>query len=202
MKKIILAIVAIMTAIGVNAQTNLTGRVYHNPNIMANMMDQEVNIDKKIAEARKEAIAKMEKKKGRKLTKEELAKIDKELAGIKKQAEAAKKCMSTAITVEFTNATDLVMRQKTRVDDEALKILGVGWLKRKALKASLALMPESQKAKYEVKGNKVIVIDDKDRDTLTIGNDGNTLSGIFDKKNKIYPEKDKVKYSSQLTILP
>ena len=88
MKKIILAIVAIMTAIGVNAQTNLTGRVYHNPNIMANMMDQEVNIDKKIAEARKEAIAKMEKKKGRKLTKEELAKIDKELAGIRKQAEA------------------------------------------------------------------------------------------------------------------
>ena len=184
MKKIILAIVAIMTAIGVNAQTNLTGRVYHNPNIMANMMDQEVNIDKKIAEARKEGIAKMEKKKGRKLTKEELAKIDKELAGIKKQAEAAKKCMSTAITVEFTSATDLVMRQKTRVDDETLKILGVGWLKRKALKASLALMPESQKAKYEVKGNKVIVIDDKDRDTLTIGNDGNTLSGIFDKETK------------------
>ena len=113
MKKIILAIVAIMTAIGVNAQTNLTGRVYHNPNIMAKMMDQEVNIDKKIAEARKEAIAKMEKKKGRKLTKEELAKIDKELAGIRKQAEAAKKCMSTAITVEFTSATDLVMRQNS-----------------------------------------------------------------------------------------
>ena len=60
---------------------------------------------------------------------------------------AAKKCMSTAITVEFTSATDLVMRQKTRVDDETLKILGIGWLKRKALKASLALMPESQKAK-------------------------------------------------------
>ena len=100
MKKIILAIVAIMTAIGVNAQTNLTGRVYHNPNIMANMMDQEANIDKKIAEARKEAIAKMEKKKGRKLTKEELAKIDKELAGIKKQAEAAKKCMSTDFNSE------------------------------------------------------------------------------------------------------
>ena len=183
MKKIVLTIVAIMTAISVDAQTNLTGRVYHNPNIMANMMDQEANIDKKIAEARKEAIAKMEKKKGRKLTKEELAKIDKELAGIKKQAEAAKKCMSTAITVEFTSATDLVMRQKTRVDDEALKILGVGWLKRKALKASLALMPESQKAKYEVKGNKVIVIDE-DRDTLTLGNDGNTLSGIFDKETK------------------
>ena len=184
MKKIVLTIVAIMTAISVDAQTNLTGRVYHNPNIMANMMDQEVNIDKKIAEARNEAIAKMEKKKGRELTKEELAMINKKLAEIKKQADAAKKCMSTAITVEFTSATNLVMRQKTRVDDEALKIMGVGWLKRKALKASLALMPESQDAKYEVKGNKVIVIDDKDRDTLTIGNDGNTLSGIFDKETK------------------
>ena len=133
----------------------------------------------------------MEKKKGRKLTKEELAKIDKELAGIRKQAEAAKKCMSTAITVEFTTATDLVMRQKNRVDDETLKIMGVGWLKRKAIKASLALMPESQKAKYEVKGNKVIVIDDKDRDTLTIGNDGNTLSGIFDKKTKYILKRTK-----------
>ena len=191
MKKIILAIVAIMTAIGVNAQTNLTGRVYHNPNIMANMMDQEVNIDKKIAEARNEAIAKMEKKKGRELTKEELAMINKKLAEIKKQADAAKKCMSTAITVEFTSATNLVMRQKTRVDDEALKIMGVGWLKRKALKASLALMPESQDAKYEVKGNKVIVIDDKDRDTLTISNDGNTLSGIFDKKTKYILKRTK-----------
>ncbi len=191
MKKIVLTIVAIMTAISVDAQTNLTGRVYHNPNIMANMMDQEVNIDKKIAEARNEAIAKMEKKKGRELTKEELAMINKKLAEIKKQADAAKKCMSTAITVEFTSATNLVMRQKTRVDDEALKIMGVGWLKRKALKASLALMPESQDAKYEVKGNKVIVIDDKDRDTLTISNDGNTLSGIFDKKTKYILKRTK-----------
>lgn len=191
MKKIVLTIVAIMTAISVDAQTNLTGRVYHNPNIMANMMDQEVNIDKKIAEARNEAIAKMEKKKGRELTKEELAMINKKLAEIKKQADAAKKCMSTAITVEFTSATNLVMRQKTRVDDEALKIMGVGWLKRKALKASLALMPESQDVKYEVKGNKVIVIDDKDRDTLTISNDGNTLSGIFDKKTKYILKRTK-----------
>ena len=53
-----------------------------------------------------------------------------------------------------------------------------------ALKASLALAPESQKAKYEVKGNKVIVVDDKDRDTLTLSNDGKTLSGIFDKNTK------------------
>ncbi len=168
----------------VNAQINLTGRVYHNPNIMASVMEQETDIDKKIAEAREKGIAKKEKEKGRKLTKEELAEVDKAIADIKKQTEAAKKCMMVAMTIEFTSATDLVMKQKTKVDDEALKTLGVGWLKRKAMKAALAVAPESQNAKYEVKGNKVIVIDGKDCDTLTIGNDGNTLSGIFDKKTK------------------
>lgn len=58
-----------MTAISVNAQTNLTGRVYHNPNIMAPVIEQK--IDSKVAEARKKAIDKKEKEKGRKLTKEE-----------------------------------------------------------------------------------------------------------------------------------
>ena len=52
-----------MTAISVDAQTNLTGRVYHNPNIMANMMDQELNIDKKIAEARNEVLPKWRRRK-------------------------------------------------------------------------------------------------------------------------------------------
>jgi len=75
-----------------------------------------------------------------------------------------------------------IMRQKTRVDDEALKILGVGWLKRKALKASLALMPESQKAKYEVKGNKVIVIDDKDRDVSFLAIPDFEVITLADKK--------------------
>lgn len=106
------------------------------------------------------------------------------MADVKKQAESTKNCVTTAITVEFTSATNVVMKHKTRVDDEALKTMGVGWLKRKAVKAGLAVLPESQNAKYEVKGNKVIVVDGKDRDTLTIGNDGKTLSGIFDKKTK------------------
>ena len=57
-----------------NAQTSLAGRSYHHPNIMADAMkDATKDLDKKIAEAKKKAIAEGEKKKGRKLTAEETA---------------------------------------------------------------------------------------------------------------------------------
>ena len=182
---VIIAFIALMMAnASVSAQTSLKGRVYHNPNIMEKVMNQEADIDKEIAEARSKAIAKKEKEKGRKLTQKEIAELDKAMADAKKQAQIAKKALTMALTIEFTSATDGVMKQKTKVDDDALKTMGVGWLKRKAIKASLALMPESHKVKYEVKGNKVIVIDDKDRDTLTLSSDGKTLSGTFDKDTK------------------
>lgn len=180
---VIIAFIALMMAnASTSAQTSLNGRVYHHPNIMEKVM--EADLDKEIAEARAKAIAKKEKEKGRKLTQKETAELDKAIAEAKKQAEAAKKALTVAITIEFTSATDVVRKQNTKVDDDALKNMGVGWLKRKALKASLALAPDSQKAKYEVKGNKVIVIDGKERDTLMLSNDGKTLSGLFDKNTK------------------
>ena len=95
------------------------------------------------------------------------------------------------MTIEFTSATDVVFKQKTKVDDEAMKAMGVSWLKRKAMKAALAVMPESEKMKYEVKGNKVIAIDGKDRDTLTLSNDGKTLSGKVDNKTKFILKRTK-----------
>ena len=181
--KVIIAFIALMMAnASASAQTSLNGRVYHHPNIMEKVM--EADLDKEIAEARAKAIAKKEKEKGRKLTQKETAELDKAIAEAKKQAEAAKKALTVAITIEFTSATDVVRKQNTKVDDDALKNMGVGWLKRKALKASLALAPDSHKAKYEVKGNKVIVIDGKERDTLMLSNDGKTLSGLFDKNTK------------------
>ena len=109
----------------------------------------------------------------------------------RKQAEVLKKALTVAITVEFTSATDVIMSQKTKIDDDALKKMGVGWFKRKALKAALALSPESQKEKYEVKGNKVFFIDGKDRDTLTLSNDGKTLSGELDKDTKFTLKRTK-----------
>ena len=192
MKKILVMVVAaMMAAVSVQAQTNMAGRVYHNPNVMAAMIEKETDIDAKLAESRKNAIAKQEKEKGRKLTEAEIAEVDKVMAEARKKAEVAKKCMSTAITIEFTTATDLVMKQKTRVDDQALKTLGVGWFKRKALKAALAIMPESQKGTYEVVGNKIYVIDGKDRDTLIIANDGKTISGKLNNKTKFTLKRTK-----------
>ena len=190
--KVIIAFIALMMASSIaSAQTSLKGRVYYHPNIMEQAMGPEVDIDKKIAEARANAIAKKEKEKGRKLTKEEIAKLDKETANARKQAEVLKKALTVAITVEFTSATDVIMSQKTKIDDDALKKMGVGWFKRKALKAALALSPESQKEKYEVKGNKVFFIDGKDRDTLTLSNDGKTLSGELDKYTKFTLKRTK-----------
>ena len=70
-KKILfLAVAALMATMSVMAQTSLTGRVYHQPNIMASMLAGKIDIDKQIAEARKKNIAEAEKKKGRKLTQE------------------------------------------------------------------------------------------------------------------------------------
>lgn len=185
MKKIYILIVATMMAvISVHAQTNLTGRVYYHPNIITSVFEQETDINAKVAEFRKNTIAKKEKEKGRKLTKQEMVEVDKATAEAKQQMMIAKKCITTAMTVEFTSATDVVFKQKTKLDDEAMKAMGVSWLKRKAMKAALAVMPESEKMKYEVKGNKVIAIDGKDRDTLTLSNDGKTLSCRVDEKTK------------------
>ena len=190
--RIIIAFVAlIMAGSLVSAQTSMKGRVYHNPNIMASVLNQNEEINKEIANARKQAIENAEKKKGRKLTQKEMAEIDKKVEEIKKQASAAKRAMTVAMTIEFTSANELVAKQKTKIDDDALKEMGVSWLKRKAMKAALAIAPESQKSNYEVKGNKIIIIDGKDRDTLTVSTDGNTLTGYYDKDTKFMLKRTK-----------
>lgn len=190
--KIIITFVALMMAGSlVSAQTSMKGRVYHNPNIMASVLNQNEEINKEIANARKQAIENAEKKKGRKLTQKEMAEIDKKVEEIKKQASAAKRAMTVAMTIEFTSANELVAMQKTKIDDDALKEMGVSWLKRKAMKAALAIAPESQKSNYEVKGNKIIIIDGKDRDTLTVSADGKTLTGYYDKDTKFTLKRTK-----------
>ena len=80
MKRQFLTLLAMLLLGGLltaNAQTNMAGRTYHNPNIIADMMnDATKDLDKKVAEARTKGIAEAEKKKGRKLTGEEIAKLD------------------------------------------------------------------------------------------------------------------------------
>ena len=170
--------------LSVSAQTILAGRTYYHPNIMADMMnDATKDLDKKVAEARAKGIAEAEKKKGRKLTAEELAKLDEEIKKKMEMVEAVKKGMKMAITVEFKDQKNMVMKQNTKVSDEALKAAGIGWFKRKALKAALAIAPSSEKGTYIVKDSLVIMTDkDNEKDTLFLSQDGKYLKGRMDKK--------------------
>ena len=168
----------------VNAQTSLAGRTYHHPNIMADELNNAAkDLDKNAAEARKKAIAEGEKKKGRKLSADELAKIDKDIKEKKAQFAAIRKGMKTAITIEFIDDKKIVVKPDIKISDDALKAAGIGWLKRKAMKAALAVAPSSEKGTYIVKGNMVIMTDSSnEKDTMTISNDGKYLMGKFDEK--------------------
>jgi hypothetical protein len=186
MKKIIaLAIVAFMAVVSASAQTNLSGRVYHNPNILSGKFKKLKDVaSMDIAEARTKAIEKAEKEKGRKLTEAELSKLDKDVKDGLEKAKILSKGFSSSLTVEFKNATDLVMKVDMRIDDAALKAAGISWIKRKALKAALAVAPTSQKGTYIQKGNLVIVTEhgDEETDTLRLSNDGKFLYGKLDEE--------------------
>ena len=158
-------------------QTNLAGRAYHHPNIMADQLNEAMK-DLNKEDARNKAIAKAEAKKGRKLTAAETAEVDKNLDKAIATANAIKKGMKTAVTIEFKDEKNLVMKADMQINDDALKAAGMGWLKRKALKAAIAASPSSEKAIYVAKGQQVIMIDkDGERDTLQLSQDGQYLSG-------------------------
>jgi hypothetical protein len=140
------------------------------------------DLDKKVAEARTKGIAEAEKKKGRKLTTEEIAKLDAEIKKKMDMLEAVKKGMKMAVTVEFKDQKNIVMKQDMKISDDALKAAGIGWFKRKALKAALAVAPSSEKGTYIVKDNMVIMTDkDNEKDTMFISQDGKYLSGQLEK---------------------
>ncbi|MBQ4146982.1 MAG: hypothetical protein II593_03320 [Prevotella sp.] len=167
----------------VQAQTNLSGRVYYNANIMADEMNKMVKDAKSdITKKRNEMIAKKEKDLGRKLNQKELAMIDEGVQKGQKMMDAVRKGMKTAITITFKNENELVMKADMKMDEAVMKAAGIGWAKRKLYKAALAVMP-AQKGKYVVKGN-TIYIDEggNERDTLYISKDGKQLYGKMDNK--------------------
>ena len=170
-----------------SAQTSLVGRVYQNPNIMDDVMSTALKeVNTKSDSVRKEAIAKKEKELGRKMKAEELAELDKELKDAMEKAKVASKAVKTAITFTFQDETNAVMNMKMSIDEEALKLIGVSWAKRKAMKAALAIAPENQKCTYVREGNMIITSDDKDKDTLMLSDDGTKLYGEMEKGKKLF----------------
>lgn len=180
-RMLILVVVAMMTMMTVNAQS-LAGRTYYNANILAGEMNKKMKeVDQKIPEIRAEKYAKFEKEKGHKPTAAEKAKLDKEVDDAIAQAKALAKGASTAITIEFKTEKDAVMKADMKISEDAMKAAGIGWLKRKALKASLAVAPSSNKATYVVKGDLIILNDGKEKDTLRLSSDGKYLYGKYEK---------------------
>jgi hypothetical protein len=178
---VLTSIMMLFMVISAYGQTNLTGRVYYNANIMKGQFDDQLKeLDKEIATKKAEAIAKSEKKLGRKLTAAEQAKLNNEIDKAMKQAKSMMDGMKTAVTLEFKTATQVVMKMDMKIDDNAMKAAGVPW--RKAMKAALAIAPSSEKETYVVKGNKIIIGTGKDQDVMTLSADGKTITGEMDGK--------------------
>ena len=82
---------------------------------------------------------------------------------------------------EKSNKKNMVLKADIKISDEAMKAAGIGWLKRKAMKAALAVAPSSEKGTYVVKGQQIIMTDsDGEKDTLMLSQDGQYLSGKMD----------------------
>ena len=181
MKKFLaMAIVAMMTALSAEAQTSLVGREYHNPNIMSDIYK---DIDRQIADMKAKALVKLEEKKGRKLTEAEMKEFKEKIGKEESKLRAMKNGTSMAMTVTFKNDKTAVVKAKMKMTDEAMKAADIGWLKRKALKAAMAVMPAADMP-YIIKGNMVILQDEEENDTLYISADRNSLTGIYRGKKK------------------
>ena len=181
MKKFLMMVaVALMTALSAEAQTSLVGREYHNPNIMSDIYK---DIERQVADMKAKALVKMEKKKGRKLTEAEMKEFNEKIGKEESKLRAMKNGTSMAMTVTFKNDKTAVVKAKIKMTDEAMKAADIGWLKRKALKAAMAVMPAADMP-YIIKGNMVILQDEEGNDTLYISADRNSLSGIYRGKKK------------------
>jgi hypothetical protein len=180
-KRITVCLLTLLLTFGASAQVNLTGRVYSNPNIMTGMFN---DFEKKVTKEKSKAIAKAEKKKGRKLTEAEKKELDEKIQKeVIPKLETMRKGMVIGITVTFKSANELEMKNNTKISDEALKVAGVSWLKRKAMRAALAVAPKTEKSPYTVKGNLIIYGEGKDLDTLKLSDDGKKLYGEYRKKD-------------------
>ena len=181
MKKFLMMVaVALMTALSAEAQTSLVGREYHNPNIMSDIYK---DIERQVADMKAKALVKIEEKKGRKLTEAEMKEFKELIGKEESKLRAMKNGTSMLMTVTFKNDKTAVVKAKMKMTDEAMKAADIGWLKRKALKAAMAVMPAIDMP-YIIKGNMVILQDEEENDTLYISADRNSLSGIYRGKKK------------------
>ena len=181
MKRQISALILVLFTLALQAQTSLSGRTYHHPDIMAEgMKAYEKDLEEKMAEVISQEVSKAENKKGAPLSADEKAEIKAKQDEAIKFSLAVMKATKTAITVTFKSDTELVMQADITLDENALKAAGLGWAQRKALKAAISLTPSTQKMAYTTKDNLIFCNDGAERDTLALSDDGKYLYGEFE----------------------
>jgi len=180
MKKNIILLLLMSVGMAVHAQVNLAGREYYNANILSDQMQKlSQEVDNKLDEAKAKALEKAREKKKRDLTAAEKVEVEKKVEEGRKMLQAMEKGMKTAVTVTFKDEKNAVVKIDMKIDDTAMKAAGIGWAKRKMIQAAVSLMP-SQKGKYKVSGNMVVLEDDEEPDTMFLSNDGKYLTGKLD----------------------
>lgn len=183
MRKFIL-IGMMLVAMSAAAQTNLAGRIYYHPNIMADAINQSMKeIESNLDKAKSEAIAKVEKEKGRKLTAVEMDELEKKMEEAQQMVAAMKDGMKTAVTVKFKDEKNVILKADVKMDEAVLKSAGIGWAKRKLMMAASAMAP-AERGTYVVMGDLVIMNDGHELDTLRLSDNGKYLSGKLDEKKK------------------
>ena len=166
----------------VQAQTNLAGREYYNANILEDQMRKiSQTADDKLDEVKTKALKEAQEKKKRDLTAAEKAEVEKKVEDGRKMLQAMEKGMKTAVTVTFKDDKNVVVKIDMKIDDAVMKAAGIGWAKRKMMQAAISLMP-SQKAKYRLSGNMIVLEDDEEPDTMFLSDDGKYLTGKLDEK--------------------
>ena len=181
MKRQISALLLVLFTLALQAQTSLSGRTYHHPDIMAEgMKAYEKDLEEKMAEVISQEVSKAENKKGAPLSADEKAQIKAKQDEAIKFSMAVMKATKTAITVTFKTNTQLVMHADIKLNEDALKAAGLGWAQRKALKAAISLTPSTQKMAYTTKDNLIFCNDGAERDTLVLSDDGKYLYGKFE----------------------
>ena len=164
LRTFVIVVVTITATMGAQAQS-FAGRIYQNPNIYAGEIEAKVKQD----------VANTEKKKGRKLTDEERARLTEKVRIVRGS-------IKTQATAQFVSDTQMTLKISTTFDEESLKKADVGWAKRKILKAAASSSPSlNMKYNYTVQGNLVIAHDGSDTDTLRLSADGRQLSAAYDK---------------------
>jgi hypothetical protein len=181
MKRQISALLLVLFTLALQAQTSLSGRTYHHPDIMAEgMKAYEKDLEEKMAEVISQEVSKAENKKGAPLSADEKAQIRAKQDEAIKFSMAVMKATRTAMTPTFKSDTELVMQADITLDEDALKAAGLGWAQRKALKAAISLTPSTQKMAYTTKDNLIFCNDGAERDTLVLSDDGKYLYGEFE----------------------